>query len=825
MPNFFGGTPVNPSNTGYAQYTLSSTPTILFFPNVYTHPNANLLTQYVKITGTAPNQILKLPDATQVSVGYASLLEVEGTFPVIVQDYNGTEIVQLTPGQTTLPSAGTILVVDTSVPGGVWNFIPQLGSAFNVAEVAGLGLVALPNGPADVLTLNANTPVKVKTSNFIVDDNDRAALILMKSGTTISLPLTIEPDGFFFHVANATNNVVTVDGNGNLINGAGSLTISQGNSASLVSDGTNWAAYNLPPPNDFSFQNQTITTALSGTYGISENQLNNYSAFYFNGSLTGNLLVLVKPLMGAWAVHNNMVSGGFTFTIQMEDVANPGTGIGQSYEMTQGDSAYFILYPEDTPGLGPSLFRIQTNTGGGGAPFPSGTVSAPSINFADSLTSGFYLAASNPATVGLAVQGTPAMTVNYNNSGFNDINFSGNVELVQPGSYYYGQFAANDGTETDPSYTFTSSPTSGLYWDEEQEAIQITISGTIVGNINSDYTAFSPQIISSQAGTLAKPSFQIGSFATGFLRPAAGTIQVSSLGNPGPSFSAASGVTVPTGGITVTSGNVTVADGDIQVTGGDVQVNGPVQSNVAFIGPGGTAVAPAFNANSQGGMYSSTANTIDLAAGGNQILSLPATGNSAAPLPTRCGGTQATTTQQAWRNISGMNAPGQMVYGGTGGNPTILNNIGTLNGVGLGLMLGTNNLPSWGAKSILQIVTNEPVFGSGFAPGSIITPLSTTINKISTTSILLVSVNLMGFASNGSACGVGFTGDTKFFGYYGSTISSCSTLKRIVGIPAGAHTVTFSVVVDTQLPGNFNGTALGFPPFDSHIVIFEIGGY
>lgn len=94
----------------------------------------------------------------------------------------------------------------------------------------------------------------------------------------------------------------------------------------------------------------------------------------------------------------------------------------------------------------------------------AGTVALPTFSFISDPDTGFYSGGAN--TVKLALNGVDSWT--YNGSTTNETTFEGRL------------FAAEDGTASDPTYSFTSEPGTGIYLGDTGTTLNLSVASTNV---------------------------------------------------------------------------------------------------------------------------------------------------------------------------------------------------------------------------------------------------------------------------------------------------------------------------------------------------------
>ena len=483
--NSFGGNPVTPGQQQYAAYTLSDTPLQLNFPNDYSS-GVNLFSTYMNITSTADGQIIKMPPGTQSGTGAAADFINIGNFSFDVQDYLGNLLLTMIP-QAEEPGVGVsvanFFLIDNSVDGRaappIWDMI-NLGSSNSSAQatyLAGYGLIALaaPDAPARSV-LNTNSPVRTEVASFTVDDTYRASVVNVEAAISCFLPNNpVEADGFYFDLINNGNNTLEVSGNGANINGVSNINLAVNDSMRIVSDGTQYFAYNLASIKQTDFNIQSYPGFTGSTLIIPGNVLNGFQAFVFTGTLLSDALILLENIPGAYYISNYTVSGGFSFTVAQNA---GGVATGTEYEIPEGGTRIFMNVSATIGGGTPTpgLIQVPDDTVITGV-FPYGTMANPSITFANpaGVGTGFYLDPGPPVKLGVSVLSQELMS--FSNSGLAQL-ITIEAPMVVNDTFTANTYLADsNGTLANCAFAFTSSVNTGAFYDP-------AVSGTLTLAVN-----------------------------------------------------------------------------------------------------------------------------------------------------------------------------------------------------------------------------------------------------------------------------------------------------------------------------------------------------
>jgi len=331
------------------------------------------------------NYELRMPPANQVSVGQDALIKNTGgsTFTVKTYDGNST-IVAIASGE-----AKYIYLTDNADEYGTWsNFEFGTGtSSADAATLAGAGLLA------SGLTLNQSHPVASITASQAFVDGDRAKTYVWSGGvtsTTLPSAATVGSNWFFL-IKNAGSGTLTVNCAGvELIDGGASKAFAPSESAFIVSTGTGFitVGYGVSTQFEYGILTKTVT---SGTYTLTANEAANTIQIY-NGTLTGNVTVIVPPVINFYIISNQTSAGGYTLTIS--------TGAVGGATATVPASGQASLFCDGT-----NIFNANTTQAGGTSfSIVNGSAASPSINFSSEINTGIFRPGAGK--FGLSILGT-----------------------------------------------------------------------------------------------------------------------------------------------------------------------------------------------------------------------------------------------------------------------------------------------------------------------------------------------------------------------------------------------------------------------------------
>lgn len=387
--NVFGGQNIYPSQLLYRTISLSANVT-LDWP-LETSATTNIVADIMDVTPTAAGFTIRMPSAAEGSNGQSALFNNVGADSFTVADFGGNAICTVASGQTF-----QVYLTSNATVNGTWRAF-QFGAstaAASAAALAGYGIKAIAT------TLNQSSPVTSISTTYTAGAADRASTIVWTSGTgtlNITAAATLGND-WFVMVRNAGTGDLTVDPNSSeLINGAATLTLAPGDSAIVVSNGSQFFTIGYGRSSAYAFTLLTINVSGSGNYTLSSSELN-YTAYVFTGTLTGNREIIVPSSVQQYWVTNN-TTGSFTLGIRTSAQASPGVLIAQNSRA--------IFYCDGT-----NVVDADTNTislpvtiaqGGTGATTASGARTALG---ATSVGDAVFIAA-NPAAAQIALDLDP----------------------------------------------------------------------------------------------------------------------------------------------------------------------------------------------------------------------------------------------------------------------------------------------------------------------------------------------------------------------------------------------------------------------------------
>ena len=192
-------------------------------------------------------------------------------------------------------------------------------------------------------------------------------------------------------IKNAGSGTLTVNCAGvELIDGGASKAFAPSESAFIVSTGTGFitVGYGVSTQFEYGILTKTVT---SGTYTLTANEAANTIQIY-NGTLTGNVTVIVPPVINFYIISNQTSAGGYTLTIS--------TGAVGGATATVPASGQASLFCDGT-----NIFNANTTQAGGTSfSIVNGSAASPSINFSSEINTGIFRPGAGK--FGLSILGT-----------------------------------------------------------------------------------------------------------------------------------------------------------------------------------------------------------------------------------------------------------------------------------------------------------------------------------------------------------------------------------------------------------------------------------
>jgi hypothetical protein len=365
----FTGNVIQPTDVSYRSITLAAN-TQLEWP-INGNATDDYAARIMDVTASSAGLSLFMPPANQTSVGNDALIRNVGANSFTVKTFDGVgTIITIAANE-----AKYVYIKTNATEQGTWgNIAFGTGtSSADAASLAGAGLLASSS------TLNQSHPSGSITAAYTFLTTDRAKTMIWSGGTTTAtLPLaTTTGDNWFVMFKNNGTGTITIGTTSSqLIDGAVTKAFAPGESAFIVSTGTQYVTVGYGVSTQFEFGVLT-KPVVSGTYTLTASEAANTIQIY-TGTLTGNVTVIVPPVVNLYVVSNQTSAGGFTLTIS--------TGIVGGSTATVPASGQATLICDAT-----NILNANTTQAGGTAiSLVNGSAASPSLNFGSESNTGVY---------------------------------------------------------------------------------------------------------------------------------------------------------------------------------------------------------------------------------------------------------------------------------------------------------------------------------------------------------------------------------------------------------------------------------------------------
>jgi hypothetical protein len=384
----FTGNVIQPTDVSYRSVTLSAN-TDLFWP-INGGVTDNVAARIMDVTATTAGLSLSMPPANQASVGQDALIRNIGANTFTVKDAAGNSIASVAP------SASRYIYITTNATiAGTWgNIAFGVGSSnVDAAALAGYGLKAISN------TLNAAHNVTTFSSAYTAIASDRASYYVWDNGAgtlTLTAAGTLGNDWFMMLRNGGTGTLTVAPSGGNLINGAASISLQPSDSCFICCSGVAFYTVGLGRSTQFNFT-QLTKAVTSGSYTLTSAEAANVVQKY-TGTLSGNVTVTVPQTVQVYYVTNQTNGTGAGYTITFTTGGGGGTA-------TIPAGQQVILLCDSVNLLNASTISAGATT----VSLVSGSVGAPSLNFAAESSTGIYRSAT--AELAMAILGVNLFTL------------------------------------------------------------------------------------------------------------------------------------------------------------------------------------------------------------------------------------------------------------------------------------------------------------------------------------------------------------------------------------------------------------------------------
>lgn len=365
----FTGTVIQPTDVSFRSITLTAN-TQLEWP-INGNATDDYAARIMQVSASSGGLSLYMPPANQSSVGNDALIRNVGANTFTVKDYSGTNtIVSVAAGESKY-----IYITTNANEQGTWGIISfGVGtSSADAATLAGYGLLA------SGATLNQSHPTMSLVDGYTLATSDRAQAYIWTGGlgsATLPAASTTGNNWFFLFKNNGTGTFTMNTTGGQFLDGAITKAFAPGESAIIISTGTAYitVGYGVSTQFEFGVLTKAVTT---GTYTLTASEASNTLQIY-TGTLTGNVTVIVPPVVNLYVISNQTNAGGYTLTIS--------TGAVGANTATVPASGQATLFCDGTNILNANT----TQVGGTSFSLVNGTAASPSLNFGSETNTGVY---------------------------------------------------------------------------------------------------------------------------------------------------------------------------------------------------------------------------------------------------------------------------------------------------------------------------------------------------------------------------------------------------------------------------------------------------
>ena len=302
----FTGSTIYPSEVSLTKLDLTAD-VVLYWP-LEAAEGVPIASDIVEVnSSTSAAWKIFLPNATRVSNGETILFNNRTADNVIVCNDGGTTLLSIPSG-----TQWQLYLADNTTADGTWRSY-QFGAAAssaNAGALAGYGL------QADGATLETTIPQTNISIDTTLNAASRASFYNWEGAAgTITLPVAATVgNNWYCHIRNSGSGSINVTPPGlEHINETTYVTFNPGDSATVITDGTDFYTIGFGQNATFAFDYTVVNVSGSTDYVLTGSELNRI-AYQFTGTLTGDVNVIVPNTVQQYWVYNN-TTGSFDFGI------------------------------------------------------------------------------------------------------------------------------------------------------------------------------------------------------------------------------------------------------------------------------------------------------------------------------------------------------------------------------------------------------------------------------------------------------------------------------------------------------------------------------
>lgn len=422
MPTYvspFTGDVVQPTDVSYQSITFATNQQLSWPESTIPGGTTVVAARIIDCVASAAGLAIRLPPATQASVGTDILFRNRGAQDFVVEDYTGGNDVTITAG-----TARYFYLVDNSTDAGVFrNFTYGAGTSIaDAASLVGSGLTTMAG------KLETSTDVVEVSVAPTLDEDSRALAYVWTGGAgTFDLPdpASLEP-GWFIMVRNGGTGALTINPFvGSTIDGQSTSTFFPADSAIIVydSDTDNFFTVGLA--------RQSSVVYTSATYDVDNIVGNSYSLVTyaptiqtyvaFTGTRTQSLTVTLPAITQLYVINNATGQAGYNIEFEIDgSVQAPLVFADGVTALLLSDGNNLSILTQSTTGI---FFATD------------GSVTNPSFAFSSDTTTGLYL--HNTYNMRIASHNVSVMNFDATNASNVVVDVYGklNAELIEGGTF------------------------------------------------------------------------------------------------------------------------------------------------------------------------------------------------------------------------------------------------------------------------------------------------------------------------------------------------------------------------------------------------------